>query len=319
MAAPVVTRPPAATFHKEEAAHGLLSAATAAQWAKWVVVVLLGAGLIALLVVAIVTWQQQSRTEKARRLWDQVYEATKDKGERPEERIAALEAVADKVKGSITHAYVLMELAGLHFDQAVDAARSPADRAAALTKATALYKLVAASEPYASNPYFGPLAVEGEALSLEQAQDYDAAISLLEEKLPKMESHFIYNKLSAQLARLYWLRFQKKGDADTKDRDLARAKYAEILRTDETGAWREQAEYIRSLVDKNGKALPDGTPIPPVKPPPPPEAKKDQAKKDEPKKEEPKKDEAKKDEAKKEEPKKDEAKRDEPRKDEAKK
>ena len=272
MAAPVVSRPPAATFQKEEAAHGFLSPGTAALWAKWIVAALGTAAIIALLVVAIVTWRDRARTEKSRELWDEVYKAVKDKAARPEEHIAALEGVAEKVKGSVPHAYVLMELAGLYFDQAADPAKSPEDRGAALKKSTELYRLVAGSEPYAGNTFFGPLAIEGEALALEQALDYDAAISLLEEKLPKLESrsHFLFNKLSAQLARLYWLRFQKKNDP--KDREAARTKAAEVLRTDETGKWRDQAEYIKSLVDKRGKALPDGTATPPVKPPPPPTA-----------------------------------------------
>jgi len=323
MAAPIVSRPPAATFQKEEATHRLLSAATAAQWAKWVVVLLVSAGVCTLLVVGIVTWQDQARTAKARELWDEVYKATKEKSERPEERVAALESVAEKVKGSIPHAYVLMDLASLYFDQAVDPARSPEERGAALKKATELYKLAADSEPYASNLFFGPLAAEGEALALEQAQDYDAAINLLEEKLPKLEtqSHFLFNKLSAQLARLYWLRFQKKNDP--KDREAARTKLTEILRTDESGAWRDQAEYIKSLVEKRGKALPDGTAVPAVKPPPPspkpPEALKTPPSPDKktgvqepPKPEaktEPKKDEAKKEDTKKDDGKKEETKK----------
>jgi len=316
MAAPVAPRP--ATFHKDEVEHGFFNPASAAIWAKWVAAVVGGAGICALLIVAIVSWHDSYRVEQARRLWDELYKATKDKTANPEEHIAALESVAVKVKGSVPHAYVLMELAGLYFDQAVDPAKSPEDRSAALGKATSLYKLVADTEPYSSNTFFGPLAIEGEALALEQALDYDAGIAFLEEKLPLLEnpSYFAYNKnkMSAQLARLYWLRYQKKHEP--KDREVAQTRLAEILRTEDSGKWYDQAKYIKSLVDKHGKALPEGTPVPPVKPTPPPsplpQASTTPPPKTEPKaaeKAEPKKDEAKKDEAKKDAPKKEDEKK----------
>src|SRR4029077_11749221 len=87
-----------------------------------------------------------------------------------------------------------------------------------------------------------------------------------------------------------------------KDRTAAREKLADVLRQagdQEQGKWREQAEFIKSLLDKPGKALPEGKIPPPKTPVAPlvggagPVEKKDDpaAKKDEPAKkpDEPKK------------------------------
>lgn len=287
-------------------------------------------GVVALITVAIVTYNERQRVERLRQQWDKVYLALKGKV-RPEDRIAAYESLAETLKGSPAHACVLMELGRLQFDEAINAAKLPEDRKAALDKATELFKLVATTEPYSSNPEFGPLAVDGYATALEQAGNYDAAISLLEDNLPKLDkqSHFLYTKLAAQLGRVYWLRSkyptvdeaskQPKSDP-AKDGEKAREVLSEVLRVsasrEERSKWREQAEYIKSLVEKRGKALPEGTPVPPVKPPAPPTPpatpgkaapkpdQKAEPKKDEAKKEEPKKDEAKKEDAKKDEPKK---------------
>jgi hypothetical protein len=245
-----------------------------------------------------------------------LYEALKDKTNTAD-RKAALESLAETVKGTKTHAYVMMELAGIYFDEALDAVKTPEEKKTALEKATKLYKFVASEELYANDPMFGPFAVQGTATALEQAQEYDAAIGLLEEKLPKLEKHLLYNQLVAQLGRLYWLRALQHNN-DEKDCDTAREKLAEVLRTEDgimkygdrsmTTEWRKQAEYIKSLVDKRGKALPKGTAVPPVKMPagaaetktvpvaiPVPEKKADAPKVEA--KPDAKKDEAKKDEA----------------------
>ena len=322
MSAPLVTRPPA-TVEEEAAKTGGFAAEDAAQWVKWVIIGCMVLGAIGLVVAAVVSVSDRKQTEQARAQWDEVYSSLKDKT-RPEDKIAALEEVAAKVKGTPSHAYVLMQLGDLYFDQAVNATKSPEEQAGALKKATDLYKMVATSEPYSSNPAFGPIAIDNAALALEQAKDYNGAISLLEENLKKWESHFLYNKMAAQLGRLYWLRSlsREKPEEKEKDRELAREKLSDVLRqgaaAEDYGKWREQAKYIKSLVDKRGKLLPEGAAVPAAKPvaapapkappaiiqppgkadPPKTENKSDQKKPDEKKTDDKKKDETKKEEKK---------------------
>ena len=335
MAAPTVSRP-AHPDLKEDESKSPFNAANAAQWAKWVIIGSLGAGVVALIVVAIVTWNERTRTEKARREWDQVFVALKDKT-KPEDRIAALEGIAEKVVGTPAHAYVLMQLGDIFFTEAVKPEKLPEERAAALKKAVDLFKLVSSQTPFSDNPAFGPLALQDAALALEQAGEYDQAIQFLENGLarPDLENtSFLYNKLVAQLGRLYYLRSLKKTEAgqDPKpDAENARKRLADALRAvgpktdDPEFMQRQDAEFIReiqylkSLVDKPGKLLPDGVPPPPK---PKVEEKKPDAgaeskaapKTDEAKKDAPKKDEAKKDEPKKDEPKKEETKKEETKK-----
>jgi len=238
------------------------------QWARYVVLALIGVGVAGLIALGVVSMSENKRAEKARKNWDHIYKALKDKS-KPDEVMAAFEKVAPEVVGSPTHAFVLMQLGDMHFKEGISPTKNPEDRAASLKKAQALFETVATKEPYSSNPAFGPVAVEGLSLSLEQAKDYDKAISLLEDNLKKWESHFLYSKLTAQLGRLYWLRSETKDKPEDKekDREAARQKLGEVLRqgsANSQGAWRDQAEYVKSLVDKPGKALPDGK-APPVK------------------------------------------------------
>lgn len=319
MAAPVVTRPPTAV--EETAPQGGLNMEAVSQWARWVVVACVVLGAVGLIAVAVVSFNDKQKTERARQNWDELFKSLKDKN-KPEQVLSALEGLSEKVVGTPTHAYVLMELGDMHFKEATNPSKSVEDRAASRKKAEAIFETVATKEPYASNPAFGPLAIDGLASSLEQAQDYDKAITLLDEHLPKWESHFMRNKLAAQLGRLYYLRSLNKSGADAeKDRSAARDKLGDVLRQaadQERGEWRKQAEYIKALVDKPGKALKDGV-VPPAKIPVAPPvggagpAEKPDEKKDEPaaKKDAPAdtvKKEDKKDESKKVEPKKDEKK-----------
>ena len=290
------------------------------QWARWIVVACVVLGVVGLISVAVVSLNDKAKTERSRQNWDEVFKALKDKT-KPEQAVTAYEGLVDKVVGSPTHAYVLMELGDMHFKDATNPSKSVEDRAASLKKAEALFETVATKEPYASNPAFGPLAIEGLALGLEQEKNYDKAISLIEDNLPKWESHFMRNKLAAQLGRLYYLRSLTKTGADAdKDRVAAREKLTDVLHQaaeQEQGKWRDQAMFIKAIVDKPGKALIDGKVPPakiPVAPPvggagpiekkdaPAPE-KKDEVKKDAPATPAEKKDEPKKEE-KKDEPKK---------------
>jgi len=311
MAAPSVTRPPAVVSEEESpAASAWMTELTA--WAKWIVLAAVVIAVVGLAVVAIATLTERSRVESLRTQWDTVYTALKGK-DRVEDQQAALEGVAEKVKGSPAHAYVLQRLGDIHFDLAQNPAKTPEDRAKYLDRSIELYKVLADSEPFKSNLLFGPLSVQNLALAYEQKQEYEAAIKLLEERLPKLENNPLYFKLSAQLGRVYWLQSVKTNDA--KLRTAAREKLADVLRATQErqdgGLWREQAAYIKSLVDGRGKALPEGTAIPAQKkaeekkvdaPPGAPSVvptAKPAEKAAEPKKEEPAKDGAKKDEPKK--------------------
>jgi tetratricopeptide (TPR) repeat protein len=302
-----------------------------AQWARWVVTACLVLAVVGLIVLTVVWWNDSNREAQSQTQWDEVYKALKDKN-KPEEQIPALESVAGKVKGTAAHAYVLMRLGNLYFKEGTNPAKSKEDQVKALSNAKSSFDLIATQEPYANNKTsmgqtFAPFALEGEALVLEQQQDYDGAIKLLDEKLKDWESHPLYSKMSAQLGRLYYLRSLKRENKADKDKDceLARAKLSEVLRPFDSinsktpdgdippeyrSAWREQADYIRSLVSGFGKALPDGkappvkqppapvpppgatAPVPPVTPTPATPARAADTK-SEPKKEEPKKDDTK--------------------------
>jgi len=281
MAAPVVTRPSAT--HVEDSPKSAFDSNEVAHWAKWLVIgcaVLAGIGLVAF---AVVTLNQRQQTQTARAHWDEVYKAMKDKT-RPQDIIVALEGVSEKVKGTPVHAFVLMKLGDTHFEIGTNVTKSPEERRAALDKAIQLYTLVGTTVPYNANPIFAPLAIESATLAMEQIRDYDGAIKLLEENLPKLDStlkaqgshNMLSPKMQAQLGRLYWMRAQTGTDAAKKkeDREKAREKLTDVVLNrpdkdaEEKSAWREQAEYLKSLIDAHGKALPEGAPVPPVKPPP---------------------------------------------------
>jgi len=305
------------------------------RYARWAVLGCVIAGAVAVVVVLVVSSNERSKVEERRRGWDEVHKALKEKT-KPDEQIAALEGVAGKVKGTPAHAYVLINLGEIYFAQAVKPENLPEQRGAALKKAIQLFELVATQEPYRSNPAFGPLALASTAMAYEQGQDYDNGIRVLSEGLKRsdLETHFSYNKLVAQLGRLYYLRSLSKPQ-DSKeaqdDREQARKHVSDTLRTlrakkdsetfnRQNEEYLRSLEYLKSLVDKPGKLLPDGKappakPKPEVKPPDvtPPEVKT------EGKKDEPAKVEAKPGEAKKEEPKKDETKKEDVKKEELKK
>ncbi len=238
------------------------------QYARWIVTGTVAVGVIVLISLAAISYTSASREKASEQSWDEVYKATQGKA-KPEDQIPALESVASKVQGTPTHAYVLMELANLQFKEALNPTRSKEDQAAALKKSEDLFKLVA--DQYNNNRTFSLLALQGQANIFEQKQDYDGGIKFLEDNLKKFESHYLYNQISTQLGRLYWLRSlkQEKAEDREKDREAARQRLADVLRQStpgERGSWHEQAEYIRSLVDKSGKALPDGK-APPAKTP----------------------------------------------------
>ena len=286
MATPTVTRP-LANVESEEKPNAFLTEAL--PYLKWIVLAAVVLGIGALVFVGVTTLSERSRREDARQKWDLVYTAQKEKT-KAEDRIAALEGIADKVKGSTAHAYVLTTLGQLWFDQAIKPEKSAEERTAALKKAAALFESVASNEPYKSNPAFGPQAAQHLALTQEHAQDYDAAIKTLTEAVDRVPlTHYLYNKLGAELGRLYYMRSLKKpaGSAEwEKDREEARKRLGDALKAmgkastedEERGGQDSQyisfLTYIKSIVDKPGRALPDGK-APPVKAPVAPAEKKD--------------------------------------------
>lgn len=352
MSAPTVTRPSATIV--EEGAHAKPAIDWAA-YARYGLIVALVLGAAGVIGTFIVGYGEQNREAKVRGEWDVVFKGLKDK-KKIEERIEAFESIAqnDKIKGTSAHGYALMQLAGLHFDLAQNAKKPQNERAAAIERAVALYDFVAKTEPFKSNPSFGPFAVRNLAMAYEQAQTsaqgtefYDKAINSLSESLYQgkgekappvaaMQSHYLFDPMRAQLGRLYWLRAQRKVAAAAKD-DLDKARfyvnaaletpssteeqkfmnYAQYRTGKGTAAWRSEAAYLKSLLDTPGKLLPDGK-APAMKAEKKADEKPDASKPAEVKKDEPKKAEAKPVEPKKDEPKKDEPKKEEPKKEEKK-
>ncbi len=327
MAAPTVTRPLATP--PETSNPSGLNVEEISRWAKWIVLACVIAGAVGLVVIGVVYVGQQRRTEELRQNWDEVYTATKDKT-KTNDRIQALETIAPKVAGTPAHAYILMELGNIYFEQAVNPKKAREERTEALDKATKLYELVATNEPFKSNETFGPAATRAAAACYAQTANYDAAIKLLKDALaqPDIEKHYLYNPMVAQLGREYWLRSlakaEKKEDPEP-DRKEARTQLGEALRNvgekkEDSQGWRGEAEFIKAIIDKPGKALPDGKvppeKAPPAPTPPPGDRKTDAEKKDDAKapadakKTEDKKPDEKKTDEKKPDIKKDEAKKD---------
>ncbi len=282
MAAPTVTRPPTTENEMDLHAPHSYNAeqwATVAKWSVLSAVVLLIGSLIT---VAVITYQQNEREALALQQWDLVAKAVENKDEGKDQdtpaarqrKIKALEGVAEQVKGSPACAFVLMELGGNWMDNALDVTLQPEERASALKKAKEFFMTVATQEPYASNTFFGPEAIGQAALAMEQGKEYDEAIKFLTDSLEKksVTSYFGFNRLQAQLGRIYWLRAQTKSENDAaQDLKLANDNLSSAL-TNSTSKenesagfeWRREAQYIKSLIDPAGKALPKGI-APPMK------------------------------------------------------
>ena len=352
MSAPTVTRP--STTVVEETAH-VKSAIDWAAYARYGLIAAVVLGAAGVIGTFVVNNGEQNREAKVRGEWDVVFKGLKDK-KKIEERIEALESIAqnDKIKGTSAHGYAVMQLAGLHFDLAQNSKKPQNERAAAIERAIALYDFIAKTEPFKSNPSFGPFAVRNLALAYEQAQTqltgtehFDKAINFLSESLYQgkgenaapvaaMQAHYLFDPMRAQLGRLYWLRAQRKDAAAAKaDLDSARfyinkaleipasadekdaMRYPQYRTGKSTAAWRTEAAYLKSLLDSAGKLLPDGK-APAMKEEKKADEKADASKPGEVKKDEVKKVEPPKADAKPVEPKQDEPKKEEPKKEEKK-
>jgi hypothetical protein len=243
-------------------------------------------GLLAVLAVAVVAvfvrGHAESKHEDRRRAaWDEVFLAAKDKKRTPEDQIPALEGVWDKVSGTPVQTYLAFELAHWHLVLANDDEREKGQRRQALKKACALYDL--ARKEGSKNLLYGPLAAAGAGLCREQEGDYDGAIEVLKDGTEKYGKTFLYEKLCYDLGRNCWLRSLKrekdgKANEAADDRRAALDSLGRAVKdpATERSAWRQEALFLRSLLEKPGPALkifPDGK-----VPPPKEETKKAEAK-----------------------------------------
>lgn len=298
MPAPTVTRPRTTLAVEPNSAQA--NKVDWASYARYGLIAALILGLAGLATAWTFKASEDSREARVRAQWDEVYKGLKDK-KYPAERIAALETLAEneKIKGTTAHASVLMELAQEHFDMAQNAKRAPEERAASRDRAIKIYEFIAQTDPFKSNPAFGPLAARDLAVVHEQSQmdlpdtkGLDAAIDSLTNALYQgkgpdappvqaMQSHYLFDPMRAQLGRLYWLRAQLKQGAEQKaDLDRARdyvnkaleappseeeknaltqAYYSRRVR-ESTAAWRSDAAYLKSQLDPPGKLVKDGIP-----------------------------------------------------------
>src|SRR5579862_901251 len=137
MAAPAVTRPPATMPHERPAQ-------AQEKWiplAKWAVLVTAVAAAVGTVVLVVSIVRTNAHDERVKKEWDTLEAALKEKV-KPDDRIAALEGIVEKVNGTPAHASALMELGSLYFDKATDSKAKPDDRSVALDKATKLYQTV---------------------------------------------------------------------------------------------------------------------------------------------------------------------------------
>jgi tetratricopeptide (TPR) repeat protein len=231
-------------------------------------------GLLALLVVVVIAVFVNSHTEKKREdrlrgAWDAVFLALKDKKATPEEQIPALEKAWDAVSGTPAQPWVALELARWHFQMARDDDREKGQQMESLKKALALYEQARTTWP--NNLVYGPLACQGAGLCHEQEGDYDAALEAFKDGAEKYGKSFLAENICYDVARVFWLRsLQREKDGKTpqadEDRSAARDYLSRVVKESrESGAdrygWRQEARFLRSLLDKPGPAMklfPDG-------------------------------------------------------------
>lgn len=269
-----------------------------AHYVKWGILAALVLTAVGLVSSVYVTYSEKSRSERLRAEWDEYHNAIFEK-KSDDDRIEALEKLADnpKVKGTTVHAYILASLAHANFEMSQSPRRKIEARADALDRAIGLNRLLATTEPFMSNPSFGPPALQNVAIGLEQkqvndpksTQYYDEAIKTLQGALYKddskdadprkeMKASFLFDKMNAQLGRLYWLRGLRKIELDpahaTTAADSDNAMALTFLKkaleagissvekdrfgTDFKGSWREEAAYIKSLLDPKGRMMASG-------------------------------------------------------------
>ncbi|MBI3828043.1 MAG: hypothetical protein HY291_00910 [Planctomycetes bacterium] len=244
------------------------SAAPLSSWGGLVakLVFLLIGLLIAFVVVMVVNTRNSEATHlKDRQGWDDVYQALKDAKD-DKEKVAALEGVWSKVDTSSAHPYVMLELAQEQYQLAVSEQRPAPERKRSLDRAKQVFDLVRERE--GKHPLYGGLASEGSAACREQAGDLDGAIQVLTDAVGRYESHFLHTKLCYELGRAYWMRSLKSADA--KDREEALRWEDKAIQDTQDNAsrgfrWREEAQFIKSVLEKHGPAWPDSAP-PPAKP-----------------------------------------------------
>ncbi|HLX61469.1 MAG TPA: hypothetical protein VKX17_09325 [Planctomycetota bacterium] len=372
MPVPTVTRPSASVVPETKPGQSGSTSIDWTQWARWFLIGAIVLGAFGIAYSLVVWYSERSHTKTLTAQWDELYSKT-EKPKTEESRIEALEQACEdpKIKGTAAHGYALMQLASANFDISESARRQPESRAAALERAVRIYEMLSSTEPFKSHPSFGPVALSNLGIAYEQqifAQDkplefYDKAIDTLQsglymdkskdaDPIPSMKTHFLFDKMNAQLGRMYWLRSlrridlakaadekiaadkaaadkaaadkaaadkaaadkdkknekkdEKKDEKKEEKNEVDDSKYQQLGEADRALAlkyikyaldlgvptteserfggsgmkapWREQAGYLRALLEPAGKMLKNG--VPPVKPEPPPQ-KADAEKKDE--------------------------------------
>lgn len=226
------------------------------------VFLLIGLLFVSVIVLVVKTRNHEAAHLKDREGWDQVHLALKDAKE-DKDRIAALEGVWSKVDSSSAHPYVMMELAQEQYQMAVSEQRPAPERKKSLDRAKQIFDLLREKE--GKHPLYGGLAAEGSAACREQAGDLDGAIQVLTESVSRYENHFLHSKLCYELGRAYWVRSLKSNEA--KDREEALRWVDKAIQDTQDNSsrglrWREEAQFIKSVLEKHGPAWTDSAPPP---------------------------------------------------------
>jgi len=240
-------------------------------------VLILAVGLVGTIAALFVIHRQKDGYTKALRATsDLIYESIKDVKPGDDAALAfALENTWSKVQNSPALPVLALTLGQLHYKLSIDMDRTELDRKESLSRAQKIYET--GNKTWGKLPVWGPLFTDGAASCAEQAGELDKAIEILEPAVKawdKAKSDFGY-KFYVDLARLYWKKFQDKGNEADRAKII---EYTDIILAEEKNAnspsnyFRPQAQFLKALVEKSGPAWTPGTPLPvkPVAPAPTP-------------------------------------------------
>jgi tetratricopeptide (TPR) repeat protein len=228
--------------------------------AVWIMLLLSLAGIAFVIVQGL---SEKSIRKERRKAWDAVFLAEKD-AKTADEKIAAYEAVAPKVKGTVAHPTLLAELGRLYLERAADPQRLPMEINADLDASQKCWKTLL--EFWPNHPLFANFAAENLAESYRRQKNFEAAIEVLEKAHKQIGAisskdpsfKFFTPQICRSLAKTYWLRSQMNvsGAEVQADKEKALAYLEEAVQNiDQDGE--PEDKLLKSLLVAPGPLVSD--------------------------------------------------------------